>query len=172
MFRHANEKEIEKIIKFYDLAIETNQASEFNIRWQKNVHPSHSLIQSSVQRKELLVDEENGDILSACILNYVYHKDYHQISWGINAKDNEIGVIHVFATSPKHFRKGIGTKMLQSMIKYAAEMDMKTIRLDVFKRNTPAIALYKHVGFQCRGELYMDVPHIGEELFEFYEYVL
>jgi len=62
--------------------------------------------------------------------------------------------------------------MLQSMIKYAAEMDMKTIRLDVFKRNTPAIALYKHVGFQCRGELYMDVPHIGEELFEFYEYVL
>lgn len=172
MFRHAMEGELEKIIQFYDKAIERNQASEFNVRWQKNVHPSHSLIQSSLKQEELLVLEENGDILGACILNHVYHKDYQQISWGIEANDNEIGVIHVFATSPKHFRKGIGTKMLRNILEYAVKKNMRTIRLDVFKSNTPAIALYKHVGFECRGELYMDVPNIGEELFEFYEYVL
>ncbi len=172
MFRYATESELEKIIQFYDIAIETNQASQFNIRWQKNVHPSHSLLASSVKQKELLVLEENGDILGACILNHIYHKDYQQISWGIEAKDEEIGVVHVFATSPKYFRMGIGTRMLQNILKYAAENNMKTIRLDVFKSNTPAIALYKHVGFQCCGEKYMDIPNIGEELFEFYEYVL
>ena len=172
MLRHASINELETIIQFYDLAIETNQASEYNIRWQKNVHPSHALIKSSIQNKELLIFEESGELLGACIFNHVYHEDYHKISWGVHVMDKEIGVIHVFATSPKHFRKGIGTKMLDSIVKYAKQINMKAIRLDAFKLNKPAIALYENVGFQCRGEMHMVIPNIGDELFVFYEYVL
>ncbi len=172
MLRYAEEKDFENIIQFYDIAIDVNQASEFNIRWQKNVHPSHALILSSIHNKEMLVFEDGNELLGACVFNHMYHEDYHKISWGIDAKDDKIGVIHVFATSPNHFRKGIGTKMLRSIIEYAKDSGLKTIRLDAFKLNKPAIALYESVGFQCRGEMHMFVPNIGDELFVYYEYVL
>lgn len=171
-FCYATENDIQRIIEFYDCAIEANQISEYNIKWQKNIHPSHKLLRDSIANKELYVIEENHEIMGACIMNHVYNPAYKDVPWGIDGQDTDIGVIHVFATSPNHFRKGIGKKMLEGLIDFASKKRLKAIRLDVFKTNAPAIALYKKVGFEFRKEMNMTVPGVCEEIFEFYEYVL
>ncbi len=172
MLRHAVENDKNKIIQFYDCAIEANQISKYNIRWQKNVHPSHALLWDSILNHELYVYEDDNEIVGACVMNHLYNPAYKNVPWGIEGMDEEIGIIHVFAVSPKHFRKGIGRKMLQSLIAYASKQQLKAIRLDVFKTNAPAIALYQNVGFTFRKGMNMTVPNIGEEQFEFYEYIL
>lgn len=172
MFRCAKENEKEKIIEFYDIVIEANNKSLINLRWQKDVHPSHKLLNSSVDNKELFIYEENGEILGACVMNKSYNESYNKVSWGIDAKDDEIGVIHVLAISPMHFREGIGKKFISGLILHAEKAGIKAIRLDVFKINVPAIKLYKMMGFELKAEIPMFVPNIGDEDFELYEYLV
>lgn len=172
MFRCAKKCEKEKIIEFYDIVIDANNVSDINLRWQKNVHPSHELISSSIDNNELFIYEENGEILGACIMNKIYNESYNEVKWGVFAADSEIGVIHVLAISPDHFRKGIGKKLILGLINYAKEIKLKSIRLDVFKINKPAISLYKKMGFKLVGEPRMYVRNIGWEDFELYEYIV
>ena len=160
----------EKVIKFYDIVIEANNKSKYNLRWQKNIHPSHTLLKESVDNGELFLYEENGEILGACVMNKKFNESYALIDWGIDAQTCEIGVIHVLGVHPGCFRKGIGEKLLEGLKEYALKNKIKAIRLDVFKINLPAVNLYEKFGFLRMGEIEMFVPNIGNEEFYLYEY--
>lgn len=170
MFKVADKSEKNEIIKFYDEVIEANNKSEFNLRWKKDVHPSHELLNHSVDNGELFIWKEE-EILAACIMNKCCNEDYDKVSWAVSNKDN-VGIIHVFGVSPNHFRKGIGKSFLGELSLFAKENNIKAIKLDVFKINTPAIALYKKMGFINRGEVRMFVPRIGFEDFYLFEKVI
>lgn len=172
MFRQATTKDTEKIIEFYDYAIEENNKAEINLRWKKDVHPSHKFLCSSIENGELFLWEENGVILAACVMNNLCNESYDKIDWGIKANKEDLAIIHVLAVAPRSFRKGIGEKFLTAFINYAKSTTIKAIRLDVFKVNVPAIKLYEKVGFKCMGETVMFVPNIGEEEFCLFEYIL
>ncbi|MBR1970122.1 MAG: GNAT family N-acetyltransferase [Clostridia bacterium] len=170
MVRQALKEEKEKVIKFYDVVIEANNKAEINLRWQKNIHPSHKLLNESVDNGELFIYEEKGDILGACIMNKSFNESYLQIEWGVDVQLCELGIIHVFGVHPECFRKGIGEKLLNGVKEYARKNKIKAIRLDVFKINTPAVKLYEKLGFLRMGEIVMFVPNIGDEDFYLYEY--
>ncbi len=171
MVRQATKDEKEKVIKFYDVVIEANNKAEINLRWQKNVHPSHKLLTESVDNGELFIYEENERIFGACIMNKKFNESYSIVNWGIDAENCELGVIHVLAVLPDCFRKGIGEKLLNGLKEYAFKNKIKAIRLDVFKINTPAVKLYEKLGFLRMGEIEMFVPNIGNEEFYLYEYI-
>lgn len=170
MVRQAFKYEKEKVIKFYDVVIEANNKAKINLRWQKNIHPSHKLLNDSVDNGELFIYEENEEILGACIMNKKFNESYELINWGINAEPCELGVIHVLGVHPEYFRKGIAEKLLNGVKEYACENKIKAIRLDVFKINTPAVKLYEKLGFLRMGETVMFVQNIGNEDFYLYEY--
>ena len=170
MVRQAFKYEKEKVIKFYDVVIEANNKAEINLRWQKNIHPSHKLLNDSVDNGELFIYEENEEILGACIMNKSFNESYLQIEWGVDAEICELGVIHVLGVHPECFRKGIAEKLLNGVKEYARKNKIKAIRLDVFKINTPAVKLYEKLGFLRMGETVMFVPNIGNEDFYLYEY--
>ena len=86
MVRPALKNEKEKVIKFYDIVIEANNKAEINLRWQKNVHPSHKLLEKSIDNGELFIYEENEKILGACIMNKKFNESYNLISWSVDAK--------------------------------------------------------------------------------------
>ena len=169
-FRPAKENEKQKIIEFYDYVIEVNGASQYNIKWQKNVHPSHELLNTSVDNKELFICEEKGEILAACIMNKSYNEAYDTVPWGTDTKD--IGIIHVLATRPDCFGRGIATTLIEGLKNYAKETGIKSIRLDVLKYNTPGIVLYNKCGFVMRKEMIMTIPHLGDLNFELYEFIV
>ncbi len=171
MFKVADKSEKNEIIKFYDEVIEANNKAEINLRWKKDVHPSHELLNTSVNNGELFLWKEDGKILCACVMNKSHNEDYDKVSWEVGDDEN-VGIIHVLGVSPHHFRKGLGRKFLEELSLYAKENKIKAIKLDVFKINTPAIALYEKVGFKNRGEVRMFVPRIGFEDFYLFEKVI
>lgn len=172
MYRCANICDLDKVIGFYDIAIEENNKSEINLRWQKNVHPSHKLIKTSIENKELFVYEENDEIIGALIMNKLCNKSYDEVLWGIDVKKEETRIIHVLAVHPRIFGRGVAKKLLSGAIEHCKNNNIKAIRLDVFKINIPAINLYKKTGFIKRAELRMYVDNIGYEDFELYEYIV
>ncbi len=170
MFKIADKREKSEIIKFYDEVIEANNKSEINLRWQKDVHPSHHLLNTSVDNGELFLWKED-EILAACVMNKSKNEDYSKVSFEVKDDEN-VGIIHVLGVSPGHFREGIAGKFLEGLFLFAKEKGIKAIKLDVFKINTPAIALYEKAGFINRGEVRMFVPRIGFEDFYLFEKVI
>jgi ribosomal protein S18 acetylase RimI-like enzyme len=59
--------------------------------------------------------------------------------------------LHHFGVSPKYQRKGIGKILTRESIRFAKDMGYQ-IKLEVHKDNTPAINLYKHMGFKYLGD--------------------
>ena len=61
------------------------------------------------------------------------------------------GQITNIAVHPDFRRKGIGEKILSSLLEYAKENELVSISLEVREGNEAAKALYKKIGFEAAG---------------------
>ena len=55
--------------------------------------------------------------------------------------------LYTFTVHPKYLKKGIGKRLMDFIIQYSEEMNIKAIRLDVYGENKPAIKLYRKYVF-------------------------
>ena len=143
-FRLAKKQEFDSVRDLYWMLIdETSHLPSFP-HWKKGLHPSDEWLLESLEKSQMFVLEENGEIL----------------------------IIHVLAVSPKHAGKGLGTKMMQYILDYAKEIKMQAVRLDVISNNSSAEHLYQKMGFRFvqTQRLYYEVT--GERDFNLYEYYL
>ncbi len=62
--------------------------------------------------------------------------------------DNEMLGLFSLATSQQSQRKGLAKSLMRSALSWARQQGAKTAWLQVEKSNMPAIALYRHLGFQ------------------------
>lgn len=67
----------------------------------------------------------------------------------------------------KYWHKGIGTKMIEELIKFAKSINITVIELEVKKENTNAIALYEKMGFEKIG-LYKNFVKINGRYYDDY----
>ncbi len=61
------------------------------------------------------------------------------------------GQITNIATHPEYRRKGLGHRIVASLVEYARRNGLVTISLEVRESNTAAIELYKKFGFEMLG---------------------
>ena len=102
-------------------------------------------------RKKIRKKQESGGLTIIAESNNVvigflsfsrssYKRLYHTGSFGVGIKI-------------EHLNKGVGTKLLSYLIKWAKEQDgLEKINLDVFSNNQQAIHLYKKLGFKEEGK--------------------
>ncbi len=62
------------------------------------------------------------------------------------------GDITNIAVRPEFWRKGLASKILETMINDAKQQNLSFLTLEVRSRNTAAINLYEKYGFTVRGE--------------------
>ncbi len=62
------------------------------------------------------------------------------------------GDITNIAVRPEFQRKGLATKILETMITSAKKQNLKFLTLEVRSQNIPAISLYEKYGFTVKGE--------------------
>jgi RimJ/RimL family protein N-acetyltransferase len=112
------------------------------------------------ERSVFLVAEEEGEFLGYLGL----------ISDDLERRKH-VGRI-VVGVSEKARGQGMGTKLFQSIFKWAKGKSFKRIELTVIRDNKPAYSLYRKMGFELEGEKVAALLIDGEFVNELYMYKL
>ena len=105
-------------------------------------------------------------------MNNHFDNDYSNVKWRIDAKLNEIAVIHTFAINPKHTGKGHARKIFNEIQDIAQNSGQKTLRIDIIDGNIGAQKVFEKLGFEYINSIEIAHYAVGLAKFHIYEYVL
>ena len=157
IFRKAAKEEFYKIRSLYWNLIDQEKDDPSFPRWKKGIHPSDEMIQDSIDKGDLYVLADGGDIAACVIANAEKVDAYSDAPWQIDS--DEVIVLHVLAVHPDHRGKGLARRLVENVIEQERKVGKKALRLDVIENNTTAEKLYQKLGFQYiqTKTLYYDV---------------
>ena len=170
--RKAEIGEETRILQFYHDLIDDMRDMEYRPAWQKGVYPTIEGISSAVTQGTMYVMEDDGRIVSACILNHTQGEGYDRVAWACEVPAEHVSVLHLLATSPRVQGRGLARQMLTFVRDVSVQQGDRVIRLDTLPWNKPGKVLYERFGFQYRGDMELDYACTGTIPFSMYEYVL
>lgn len=171
-FIKANQSDFIAISQFYLTVIEKTKYMDKYGQWKKDVYPTDTIIQSYLTHQQMYLLIEDKVIIAAMAITMYQDDSYHHILWNVEAKDDEVAVIHLLGMHPYYQNKGIGARFLEKAIQLAKFHQKKVIRLDALESNMPARHLYEKMGFEYRGKQFLYAPNTGETYFYFYEKII
>lgn len=130
--------------------------------FQKGIYPTVKDAEKAVNRGTLYVYEENNNIAGSIIADKIPPKEYREIVWKQNCRDDEVMVIHLLIVRPGMAGKGIATALIKYAVELARNNSCKALRLDTGSQNIPAVSLYKKLGFQIAAAGSMKVGNVIE----------
>lgn len=169
--RKAKIKEAERILKFYQNIISSIEGSEFKPKWNEH-YPNLKFIEKSIEKEELYLCSKDNRIIACAVLNNRFPPEYGDINWIIDAKPDEIVIIHAFAVDSDYAGKGIGKEIFNQIENDAWKNNRKTIRLDILDGNIGAQKVFRKFGFEYVDTVEIFHNAVGLEKFHLYEYVL
>lgn len=137
--------------------------------WRKDIYPVRQNAIDGVKNKNLYVVKNNGRIVGSIILNHEPEDAYHNVKWGAEYDYSEVFVIHTFVVHPKFMKYGIGRALMDFADKQSIKSKVKSIRLDVYEGNMPAIKLYEKCGFKYIDTVDLGLGNYGLDWFKLYE---
>ncbi|WP_304509007.1 GNAT family N-acetyltransferase [Anaerotignum sp.] len=153
MIRKALGRDLNEVAAIYDEVLDYEAASVSYTNWQKGLYPTRADGEKALAEDTLFVGEDKDGRLFGCvILNHIQPKEYENISWEIPGEVHEVLVIHTLCIRPDCYGKGFGREFVAFTEKYAQHLKCKTIRLDTYEGNSPAIGLYSKLGFRLSGK--------------------
>ena len=82
-----------------------------------------------------------------------------------NDPSRELAYLSMMAVAPDQRQTGLGSQLLNSGIAYLRRRGFQRLRLEVYSSNTPAIALYRGLGFQLtrtsESAMFMELDLLG-----------
>lgn len=158
IIRKAIKDDAEKIIEYLNLIGGESEnllfgENEFNMP----IESERSFIESmnNSDRNILLVGLVNKEIVSiASLQGYERERIAHRGNMGVSVKK-------------KYWHKGIATKMINELIKFAKSANITVIELEVKSENTNAIDLYEKMGFEKIG-VYKNFVKINDKYYDNY----
>lgn len=140
--------------------------------WKKGIYPIAQNAIDGINNKSLFVARKKERIIGSVILNHNPEEAYHHSTWAFNSDYSDILVIHTLAVHPDYQKCGVGKELINFAIQYGKEENMKSIRLDVFEKNIPAINLYEKSGFHYVDTVDLGLGKYGLDKFRLYEILL
>ena len=147
-FRKANINDIDAIEVIYNDIHAAEAAGEFTTGWIKGVYPTRDTALASLERDDLFVMEDEGEVRGAAVINQIQVDVYENAPWKHEADDSEVCVIHALTISPGFKGKGYGKAFVRFYEKYAVENGMPELRIDTNITNLAARGLYRSLGFE------------------------
>ena len=167
--RPAGLEEYTQVMEFYDRVTDEMEGREYHPAWQKGVYPDPAFIRRSAQEGTLYVLEADGIIAGAMVMNHETAEGYDRVPWQVEARPEEVAVLHALGVLPGYHGHGLGKKLVGAAAGLASQAGCRAIRLDVLEGNLPARWLYERMGFHyiCRTELfYEDTGRMGFWMYE------
>lgn len=141
-------------------------------RWIYGLHPADDIIEDYIGQGSLYCAEENGSVVAAAAMTPYQEEDYHPVAWGVDARDDEVSVIHILCVDPSRQGHGLAKEMMRELIAVARAQGKKAVRLDALEGNAPAHLLYNSLGFVRRGRETWYACNLGMADFVLYETIL
>jgi len=70
------------------------------------------------------------------------------VGYVLSFRRADYGYISVAAVAPEHHRRGIGFALVKTAVRYLRGLGLREIRIDAYVDSTPAVNLYRKVGFE------------------------
>lgn len=147
MIRKAEKRDIPAVAAIYDELHTAEEAGEVTIGWIRDVYPTADTAEQALARGDLFVEEEEGTVVGAAIINQTQVDVYRDGSWRYEARESEVMVLHTLVISPRAGKKGYGSRFVEFYEQYALDHGCRYLRMDTNMRNSRARAMYKRLGY-------------------------
>ena len=99
-------------------------------------------------------------------------KLYNELNDYLATTINYPGWIHTFVVHPSFLKKGVGHALMDYSLELAQRSGIKSVRLDVYEKNLPAISLYEKCGFEYVDTVDLGLGQYGLDWFRLYERII
>ena len=161
--------DIDELERLYDDLNDYLGATTNYPGWIKGIYPIRECAVTGIQDNNLYVVRYNGKIAGSIILDHHPDEAYNNVRWKINADYSHIFVIRTFVVHPSFLKMGIGRALMDFSFELALRSGIKSIRLDVYENNLPAISLYDKYGFEYIDAVDLGFGNYGLDWFKLYE---
>jgi len=144
--RTGSPEDIDSIMNLIRLCIIHMESK--NIHQWDEIYPDKKTITKDIEKHELYVLEEDGNLCAFIVLNEFQSPEYKEINWEFPGKTL---VVHRLSVNPSVQGKGFAKKLMQFAYEFAKKQGYESIRLDAFIKNPAAIALYTTLGYKKAG---------------------
>jgi len=98
---------------------------------------------------------------------------YLEAKWLRELSYEQVYVIYTLVVHPSYLGQGVGQTMIQFATEHSIKSkNVKSIRLDVYENNLPAIKLYEKCGFKYVGTIDLGLENYGLKWFKIYEKII
>lgn len=167
--RQGVREDVPELVRLYD---ETTEHLESHVNypgWKKGVYPGRAEAEEGTGQGTLYVAEAGGTIIGTIILNDKQVPAYDAAPWSVEAEPDEVMVIHTFLVHPDYRRWGAGRLLMEFAERQALKEGKKTLRLDVYEKNEPAVRLYEGLGYRYVSTVDLGLGARGLPWFKLYE---
>lgn len=166
MIRCAKISEIPQILTIAK-ACASHMIEKGIFQWNDE-YPSREAFAKDIQRNELYVLEENGEIIGTIVASTRMDAEYVPVVW-LTPNTNNI-YIHRLSVHPDYQGKGHAQKLMDFVENYAIENGFDSLRLDTFSQNSRNQRFYEARGYRKLDDIYY--PKQSPYPFHCYELVL
>ena len=148
MIRKASAEDIPSVSAIYDELHTAEEEGGLSIGWERGVYPTEITARNACDNGELFVEEDEGVIVGAAIINQKQVDAYEGASWEYPAENSDVMVLHTLVISPEASGKGYGRAFVEFYEDYALAKGCHSLRMDTNARNSHARAMYSHLGYK------------------------
>ena len=166
--RAAKAQDIDTIERLYGAVLELLTATENTTGWG-NEYPVRSDAEAALSEGELYVALIGDKLAGTAIINQKPAPEYFGEPWRVDCEWSEALIVHTLATHPDYQRNGVAAALLRHAEKLARQRGYRAIRLDGYRENTTAFALYEKLGYKFVGMVDLNLQHDNLDWFRMYE---
>lgn len=164
--------DIDELEQLYN-DINDHLAKEVNYPgWIKGIYPVRQNAIDGVDNGNLYVAKHNGKIVGSLILSQKPEPAYYKATWEFESDYSDVFVVYTFVVHPDFLKCGVGKALMDFSSEYSINSHAKSIRLDVYENNIPAIRLYEKCGFKYIDTVDLGLGNYGLNWFRLYEKLL
>lgn len=140
--------------------------------WIKGIYPVRQNAIDGVEHGNLFVAIHNEKIVGSLILSHEAEPVYYKTKWRFESDYSDVFVIYTFAVHPNFLKCGVGKTLIEFSFEHSIKLHAKSVRLDVYEKNIPAIKLYEKCGFEYIDTVDLGLGNYGLSWFKLYEKLL
>ena len=110
MIRKAVYEDLDPVACIYEEVHQAEADGSVTTGWIRDIYPVKATAKAALERNDLFVLEEEGQVVGAGIINQLQVESYYGAPWKYDAADREVCVLHTLVISPGAARKGLGRK--------------------------------------------------------------